>query len=99
MTGFKVSSGQRVAQGQVIGYVGSTGMSTGPHLHYELYRNGRAIAPRSIQFTSRTPLAGRDLGAFKATLGKLMRVHAGRTSVPPSPAMAPSKPPKDTTKG
>src|SRR3546814_19328303 len=65
MNGFKVSSGQRVAQGQVIGYVGSTGMSTGPHLHYELYRNGRAIDPRSIKFTRRIQLAGRDRGAFK----------------------------------
>src|SRR3546814_14964118 len=66
MSRFKVSAGQRVQQGQVIGYVGSTGMSTGPHLHYELYRNGRAVDPRSVKFTSRTQLAGRDLNAFKA---------------------------------
>src|SRR3546814_6788017 len=54
MSRFKVSAGQRVQQGQVIGYVGSTGMSTGPHLHYELYRNGRAVDPRPVKFTSRS---------------------------------------------
>ena len=41
--------GQSVRQGQVIGYVGSTGLSTGPHLHYELYRNGVAINPASVK--------------------------------------------------
>src|SRR3546814_17928723 len=78
MSRFKVSAGQRVQQGQVIGYVGSTGMSTGPHLHYELYRNGRPADPPSVKFTSRTHLAGRALNAVKANLG-------GRDQVAPGP--------------
>src|SRR3546814_19403251 len=82
MSRFKVSAGQRVQQGQVIGYVGSTGMSTGPHLHYELYRTGRAVDPRSVKFTSRTQLAGRDLHAFKAKLGGLMQIASGPTTTP-----------------
>lgn len=82
MSGFKVSPGQRVVQGQVIGYVGSTGMSTGPHLHYELYRGGQAVDPRSVKFTSRTQLAGRDLGAFKARLGTLMAIKSGPKAMP-----------------
>ena len=47
MSRIAVRSGQSVRRGQVIGYVGSTGLSTGPHLHYELYRNGAAINPAS----------------------------------------------------
>lgn len=43
-----VSVGQHVKQGQVIGYVGSTGISTGPHLHFELYEAGRAVDPLSM---------------------------------------------------
>jgi murein DD-endopeptidase MepM/ murein hydrolase activator NlpD len=43
-----VSVGQYVKQGQVIGYVGSTGISTGPHLHFELYEAGRAVDPLSM---------------------------------------------------
>jgi len=42
---FAVSRGQRVSQGDVIGYVGSTGLSTGPHLHYEMVKNGVKINP------------------------------------------------------
>ena len=69
--------GQRVRQGQVIGYVGSSGLSTGPHLHYELYRNGRTINPLSVKFTTTAQLAGRELAAFRARLVQLKSLRAG----------------------
>ncbi len=77
MSRIAAKNGQRVAQGQVIGYVGSTGMSTGPHLHYELWRNGKAVDPRSIKFTSRTQLSGGELSRFKAKLNTLMAIQPG----------------------
>ena len=73
---FGITAGKTVSQGQVIGYVGTTGLSTGPHLHYELYRNGQAVNPASVKFTSRTQLTGRDLAAFKAKLGNLLAVRS-----------------------
>ncbi|WP_030538769.1 M23 family metallopeptidase [Sphingobium sp. DC-2] len=69
--------GQRVRQGQVIGYVGSSGLSTGPHLHYELYRNGRTVNPLSVKFTTTAQLAGRELAAFRARLAQLKSLRIG----------------------
>ncbi|WP_380784700.1 M23 family metallopeptidase [Sphingomonas sp. R86521] len=77
MSRIAVSSGTRVHQGQVIGYVGSTGMSTGPHLHWEVWRNGTAINPRLVSFSSVTALSGDKLRAFKAKVARLLAVRVG----------------------
>lgn len=77
MSRIAVSAGQRVRRGQVIGYVGSTGLSTGPHLHYEMYRGGKVVNPASVQFVTRATLSGKDLANFKAQLGSLLQVQPG----------------------
>jgi len=77
MSRIAVAPGMRVRRGQVIGYVGSTGLSTGPHLHYEMYRNGQTVNPGSVQFVNRAQLAGGELAAFRARLAELRRIAPG----------------------
>lgn len=76
-----VRNGQRVRKGQQIGAIGNTGLSTGPHLHYELYRNGSAVNPRSVAFTSVRQLTGGDLSQFRAKLGAMLAVPVGHGAV------------------
>ncbi len=86
--------GSRVRRGQIIGYVGSTGLSTGPHLHYELYRNGRAVNPLSVTFTQRAQLSGGDLSRFKSKLQSLKSVTPGAALTPLQTAAKKEEAPK-----
>jgi murein DD-endopeptidase MepM/ murein hydrolase activator NlpD len=77
MSRIAVRPGEDVRQGEVIGYVGSTGLSTGPHLHWEVWRNGQSVNPRSISFASVARLRGQNLAAFKAAVARALAVKVG----------------------
>jgi murein DD-endopeptidase MepM/ murein hydrolase activator NlpD len=65
--------GARVKQGQVIGYVGSTGMATGSHLHFELWVNGKVVDPLSVQFPSADPVPNIYLDEFRVHAANLLQ--------------------------
>ena len=60
-----VKSGKRVNQGQIIGYVGSTGYATGPHLHYEFLVNGVHQNPRTVSLPQAKPVARKEISRFR----------------------------------
>ena len=78
----------------MIGYVGATGLSTGAHLHYEMYRGGRAVNPGSVRMVSTAQLEGSELAAFKARLAAMRALKPGAALAPiaaPQAAAAPAR--------
>jgi murein DD-endopeptidase MepM/ murein hydrolase activator NlpD len=67
-----LATGDRVQQGEVIGYVGMTGLATGPHLHYEFRVNGAHRDPLTVELPKAEPLAGADLRVFRVNAEPLL---------------------------
>ena len=71
--------GARVPQGKVIGYEGSTGRSTGPHLHYEILKNSRQINPLTLKMVSGKKLTGKELKLFHSKRTKIEKQYGEKS--------------------
>ena len=85
----KIRRGVRVEQGQVIGYVGSTGLASGPHLHYEFRMNGVAKDSRRVKIGGGAPVPKADREAFEQERDRLLALlRAARRCVAQPDAIA-----------
>lgn len=74
-----ITAGVRVRQGQTIGYVGTTGRSTGPHLHYEMHINGEPVDAMTVPMASGHSLSGADLQAFNKERDRIDLIRSQAT--------------------
>ncbi len=83
LKGFRkgIRAGKRVEQGDIIGYVGTTGRSTGPHLHYEVHYKGKAVNPQRLKIATGVQLKGAEIEKFKAVRDEIDLMRAP----PPAP--------------
>jgi murein DD-endopeptidase MepM/ murein hydrolase activator NlpD len=88
MSGFArgIVPGARVTQGQVVGYLGQSGLATGPHLHYEVIINGNFVDPMAIKLARTREFDGRMLGAFKRERDRIDQLMAQAPSASASAA-------------
>jgi murein DD-endopeptidase MepM/ murein hydrolase activator NlpD len=74
-----IHAGMHVRQGQVVAYVGATGLATGPHLHYEVWKNGQRVNPIGAKVPQGTVLAGGELTRFKDQKARIDALLDGKT--------------------
>ena len=71
-----VAEGVKIRQGQTIGYVGSTGLSSGPHVHFEVLVNNQFVDPMSIQVPREKQLLAKDLSDFQKERARVEDIKA-----------------------
>jgi murein DD-endopeptidase MepM/ murein hydrolase activator NlpD len=69
--GSGIRAGSKIEQGQIIGYVGQTGLASGPHLHFEFYEDGKYVDPMGKRFPHRDVVEPKDRAAFRKEVKRL----------------------------
>ncbi|MEL6344960.1 MAG: peptidoglycan DD-metalloendopeptidase family protein [Myxococcota bacterium] len=92
-----VKNGATVKQGEIIGYVGSTGMSTGPHLHYQFWKNGRIVDPMKVALPRGEQLSRGEMARFKVHRDALLTQLESVQGAPVPDALPDAEPPVEAS--